>query len=272
MWFCFVRGFYYITMNNVLQEPETNYQKGYIKLFRSIEDHWLTCNPYYYLAFTKMLIKVNHSGNTFLLEGEIIECKRGQAVFSLDSWSDIFNKKLSKKYWTKQRVRTFFNLLEKDFMIFREGLRKTTRITICNYDSYQNNQHTDNTEITHRQHTDNTQTTPIKELKNDKELKNENNKDYIFNFKNEFLKLGVESQILDDWLKVRKVKKGVNTKTSFNKIKKEIELSKLTANECIKKAVEKNWVGFESEWLKTNGLNGEPKQLSDKDWLKKHAI
>jgi uncharacterized protein YdaU (DUF1376 family) len=73
--------------------------------------------------------------------------------------------------------------------------------------------------------------------------------DNIFNFKNEFLKLGVESQILDDWLKVRKVKKGVNTKTSFNKIKKEIELSRLTANECIKKAVEKNWVGFESKWL-----------------------
>jgi hypothetical protein len=170
----------------ILQEPESNYHKGYIKLFRSIEDHWLTCNPHYYLAFTKMLIRVNHSGNTFLLEGEIIECKRGQAVFSLDSWSDIFNKKLSKKYWTIQKVRTFFDLLSKDFMIIKEGLRKTTRVTVCNYDSYQNSQHRDNTEITDRQQTDNNEITDRQQqLKNYKELKNEKNE----NTYNQFIQI-----------------------------------------------------------------------------------
>ena len=59
----------------------------------------------------------------------------------------------------------------------------------------------------------------------------------IFNFKNEFLNLGVEKQIIEDWLKVRKTKKGTNTETSFNSVKKQIELSKLTANECIKISV-----------------------------------
>lgn len=57
-------------------------------------------------------------------------------------------------------------------MIEVEGLQKTTRITICKYDDYQNKQHTDNTQITHEQHTDNTQIDTNKNDKNDNNGKN----------------------------------------------------------------------------------------------------
>jgi len=84
-----------------------------------------------------------------------------------------------------------------------------------------------------------------------------NNKQIVFNFKNSFLDLGVEKQIIEDWLKVRIKKKASNTETSFNRIKKQIELAGITANECIKKAVEKDWKGFEAEWLKNIKSNGQ---------------
>lgn len=73
-----------------------------------------------------------------------------------------------------------------------------------------------------------------------------------FDFKSSFLSLGVEESIISDWLKVRKSKKGTNTETSFKAIKKQIELSGASANDCIKKAVEKSWCGFEAEWYKNS--------------------
>ena len=91
------------------------------------------------------------------------------------------------------------------------------------------------------------------------EIENEDiNKNTIFNFKNSLLELGIEKQIVLDWLKVRSKKKASNTETSFNKIKSQIEKSGLAANDCIKIAVEKDWKGFEFSWLtdgyKNNGL------------------
>jgi len=84
-----------------------------------------------------------------------------------------------------------------------------------------------------------------------------------FDFKKSLLSLGIEKNIVEDWLKVRKTKKAVNTEIAFNKIKTEIEKLGLTANECIKIAVEKSWSGFNSEWIQdkqiisTNNLSYE---------------
>ena len=112
----------------------------------------------------------------------------------------------------------------------------------------------------------------------DKDNYNENYKYEKFNFSKSIISLGVDVNIATDWLKVRKLKKCANTETSFNKIKTQIDLSGLTANECIKIAVEKSWGGFESDWIKntnhgqqnkTFGANNagdagsQNKQLSD---------
>jgi hypothetical protein len=86
------------------------------------------------------------------------------------------------------------------------------------------------------------------------ESKYENKDESIFDFKKSFINLGVQENIINDWLKVRKAKKGVNTETSFNAIKKEIDISQLTANDCIRICVEKNWVGFKAEWLQKSGI------------------
>lgn len=69
-----------------------------------------------------------------------------------------------------------------------------------------------------------------------------------FSFKQALLDLGVEQQIVDDWLLVRKGKKATNTETAFNSIKKQIELSNADANDCIRVSVERSWSGFKAEW------------------------
>lgn len=115
-----------------------------------------------------ILFTVNFEPKKQLIEGELIVCNRGQSTMSLSSWASKFGRK-----WSIQKVRTFFKLLEKDKMITIEGLRKTTRLTVCNYESYQDEQQGENKQITQRQHATNTQLTTTKECKESKEVKND---------------------------------------------------------------------------------------------------
>jgi hypothetical protein len=137
---------------------------GWIKIYRQIENHWVWQNEVYLKAWLTILLNVNYEDKRILISGELIECTRGQSLMSLKSWANLFGKK-----WTIQKVRTFFELLESDSMINTTGLRKTTRLTVINYDSYQNEQQGENTEtildVTRRQHGDNTEITTTKERK-----------------------------------------------------------------------------------------------------------
>lgn len=73
-----------------------------------------------------------------------------------------------------------------------------------------------------------------------------------FNFKKSFLDLGVDNQILSDWLEVRKSKGSKNTKTAFESLLNKIKESGKTANECIKLSAEHSWAGFDIKWVKSD--------------------
>jgi hypothetical protein len=135
---------------------------GWIKLHRSVKDHWIFKNESYLKAWISILIEVNHKDNVVLIDTDLVNCNRGQSLHSLSKWATIFGKG-----WSVQKVRTFFELLKKDSMIQTEGLRKTTRLTVCKYDSYQSEQQTTNTQLTDNQQTDNTQITTNKNEKNE---------------------------------------------------------------------------------------------------------
>ena len=143
--------------------PEVSH--GWIKLHRDIVKHWIWKDPNYFKAWTCILLEANHAETKVLIKNELIIVKRGQSVNSLKTWVSLFGKG-----WTVQKIRTFLKLLKDDSMINMEGLRNTTRITVCNYDKYQSQQHTDNTQTTRKQHAANTQPTTNK---NEKTLKNE---------------------------------------------------------------------------------------------------
>ena len=111
-----------------------------------------------------------------------------------------------------------------------------------------------------KKHMNNTCKTYVPHMENENENKDKNKK--VFNFKKSLSELGVEEQILSDWLKVRAKKKATNTETAFKAIAKEIEKSNKTANYCIKYAVEKDWRGFEADWLN----NGKSKDIGESDF------
>lgn len=111
-----------------------NLQYGFVKLFRSIIKHWIWEDERKLKWWINILLEVNHQDNKIQLGFDLIECKRGQSVKSLESWA---------KQWRidKSTVRRFFDLLQKDSMIRLENLQKTTRLTVCNHWIYNESKH-----------------------------------------------------------------------------------------------------------------------------------
>lgn len=143
--------------------------QGWIKLHRKIQESALyPKNREFtkYEAWIDLLLLVNHKDSEETIGNEFIPCKRGQSVRSIGTYCQRWS-------WSIQKVRSFFQLLESKNMITRKGTTKTTILTICNYDSYQGEQQTNNKQITNEQQTDNKQITTNKNDNNKKNKKND---------------------------------------------------------------------------------------------------
>lgn len=141
--------------------------EGWIKIHRSICNHWIFKDAEKYRSWITILIEVNHTDNKVNLGGKLFECKRGDSLNSLDTWAKLFGKK-----WDKSKVRRFFKLLEKDSMIVLKNESKTTRLTVCNYESYQGERNEDETQVKHKRNASETHSTLNKNEKNEKNEKN----------------------------------------------------------------------------------------------------
>jgi hypothetical protein len=106
-----------------------NLSTGYIKIFRSIKKNWIWDDPIKLKWWIDILLDVNYADRKILIGETVIECKRGQSINSLETWA---------KRWrtNKSKVRRFLYLLKNDHMVVLENVQKTTRLTVCNYDSY----------------------------------------------------------------------------------------------------------------------------------------
>lgn len=220
-----------------IEDYKENYYPGWIKIFRSIRKHWIWDDPIKLKWWIDILLEVNHESKTIAIGYKLFECDRGECLMSLKNWSHRWNV-------SKTVVNNFLKLLEKDNMISIKNETVTTRITVCNYEDYQKTENANKTEQKRNKNGIKTQKSTTKELKNENNLNKE-----VFSFKKSLLGLGVENQVVSDWLAVRRKKKASNTETAFNGIKSQIEKSGLSANECIKIAVERSWQGFNYKWL-----------------------
>ena len=80
-----------------------------------------------------------------------------------------------------------------------------------------------------------------------------------FDFRKSLIEYGFKSELVDDWLKVRKTKKATNTKTAFKAFISEIESRQCDINEMLKIAVTGSWSGFKHKWV--DNLKIQQKQV-----------
>lgn len=132
--------------------------EGWIKIHRKIKDHWLWNSDHRLKWWIDILLTVNHADTKVLIKGKLIECKRGQSIRSLETWAKDWNV-------TKKTVKEYFELLQKDSMLVYESIKISTRITVCNYEDYQEIVNGEYTESKRKVNGEYTDTTPKQECK-----------------------------------------------------------------------------------------------------------
>lgn len=103
---------------------------GWIKLQRDIMDHWIAQDNEYLAVWVRMLAEANFNDRKTVINGALVEVKRGQLVFGLDSYSE-------KTGVSVRRLRKLLELLESDRMIDRQKSNKFSLISIVNYAKHQ---------------------------------------------------------------------------------------------------------------------------------------
>lgn len=149
---------------------ETSMKKGWIKLHRQIKNSWVweMCknDPFSKReAWIDLLLEAAHKDNEFMIGGQWFTCKRGQQFRSLQTLAKEWN-------WSKSKVRRFLKTLQDGNKIETVSVSKTTQITICNYDIYNEERNADETQVKRKRNASETHLAPNKNVEN---ANNENN-------------------------------------------------------------------------------------------------
>lgn len=135
-------------------------------------EHWIWKDPVKLKWWLDILMTVNFKDAKILIGNQVVECKRGQSLLSLQSWADRWKV-------DKSKVRRFFILLQSEKIIDTESVQKTTRLTVLKYDSYQSIGNDDETKVKHKRNDDETIVTPIEESKEEIKKGKKVNKAFI---------------------------------------------------------------------------------------------
>lgn len=101
--------------------------------------------------------------------------------------------------------------------------------------------------------------------------------DISFDARQWLLDRGATPQHADDWLKVRKEKKGANTLTAFEHVEREAVAAGLSIDQVAEMCARKPWCGFESKWVleaaKSYGQgppHGKPEKFDATQWVNRN--
>lgn len=136
---------------------------GWIKIHRKFLDWEWYDDINTKSLFLHLLLTANYQDKNW----RGINVKRGQVITGLFSLSE--QTRLSV-----QQLRTSLKKLESTGEISRKATNQYTIITLCKYETYQQDETGSNKRITNEQQTDNKRATTTKEVKKDKKEKNNN--------------------------------------------------------------------------------------------------
>lgn len=102
---------------------------GWIRLYRSVDEHWIFEREDYLAGWIKLLLLAGWKDRVKLVEGKPYVIPRGSFIES--------QRSLAAKWgWNRKKIEGFMQVLEGDHMIRREGDHRFTHYYIINYDSY----------------------------------------------------------------------------------------------------------------------------------------
>lgn len=152
----------------MVEDYQENYISGWVKIFRSVRSHWIWKDPIKFQWWIDILLEVNHSKNTVAIGYKLFDCEKGESLNSILTWAKRWNV-------SKKSAYNFLKMLENDSMIVLKSETVTTRLIVCNYDTYQSIGNGKGTQGKRKGNAKETQGDTNKNYKNYKNEKNNNN-------------------------------------------------------------------------------------------------
>lgn len=214
--------------------------EGWIKLYRTIQDHWIWNDPQKLKWWLDILLLANHKENKFILGNDLMQLERGEFHTSL--------VKLSERWGVDRKtIRRFLDVLECDKMITQKRTTKGTTIKVSNYADYQDFSEVPKDNKRDRKvpakGTTKSQQSPSERdtNNNDKNVKNDNNEKNIYSDNPELNKCILE------FIKMRKSIKAPMTDKAINLMLN--KLDKLAASdnkkiEILNQSIMNSWKGI----------------------------
>jgi hypothetical protein len=229
-------------------------QRGYIKIWRKLEDSGLLQMHGTLALFMYILMKATHKPTKIGTPIGVIELDRGQYISG--------RHKLSSAVGLSDReIRTCLARLTELDILTVKTTNRFSIYTIVNYSNYQDCDQQSDQQTTNKRPADDQQTTTKQTLKH-LSIKEENNNTRKSSL-SKLIDLGVDEQIAKDWLLIRKTKKLPFTETALKQISKEADLANLTFPQVIEICAINNWGGYKSSWPIPEG--SQPKKPFDMD-------
>lgn len=134
---------------------------GFFKVDRQIFDHWLWEDKPFSKgqAWIDLIGLANYEDGKTPYQGKVITCKRGTIYRSISYLAERWG-------WSRDKTRSFLNLLESDGMVTIKATTHQTTITLVNYGKFQDKPATDSS--TNRQQTDSKPYKERRRIKNNK--------------------------------------------------------------------------------------------------------
>jgi hypothetical protein len=224
--------------------------RGYVKVWRKIEDSGLIQLPNTLALFMHLLLRATHKDTKRGTTTGVIELKRGQYISGIHKLSEALEQ-------TDRQIRTSIDRLVKLGIITVQATNKYSIYTIENYSIYQDNDTQSDTQATSKRQSNDKETTTKQELNN-------LNIKEIHTPLALLVSMGISESMAKDWLSVRKLKKLAPTKAAFMKIKNHAEANGYTFMQAVTIACENSWGGFSVDWVKA--LPSKTKETPD--WKK----
>lgn len=220
---------------------------GWIKIHRALLDHWCATEPEALAVWVRLLCEANFEDKKSLINGCLVDVKRGQLVFGLDAFS-------AKSGVSVMKLRRIISMLESDGMINRQKTSKYSLISIACYDKYQE----DNRQTSGLEQSKDNQITAPKEVKKSRseegnELPNkEPPVDSV-----DFSPLCMTDDQVAEVKRIRKKNKGgAITQRVINGLAKEFEAAAAIGwgpEEILSEWELRSWKSFKAEWVKPRG-------------------
>ena len=81
-----------------------------------------------------------------------------------------------------------------------------------------------------------------------------------FNFRQAMLSAGFAADLTEDWLRIRKTKKAVNSERAFKIFLEQVQRTGRDKNEILALVVQKQWKGFEAIWVQSAQQSHNPQE------------